>query len=257
MRLPRSLQQKTILVAGGAGRLGYAVGKAILERGGNVVLADVKSQDSVIDLAESFQDRVAHFQGDVTQPDVADNAISHSIERFGALNGAVQSAYPRSAGWGTRFEDLTPAFLAEDLQNQLGGTILFSQRVTAALKRNGGGSLVLISSIQGLSAPKFHHYAGTRMTSPLEYSAIKAGVNAVARYLGKYLNGQNIRVNAVSPGGILDRQPESFLIKYREECANKGMLEAHDIAGTICFLLSDDSTYINGQNIVVDDGWSL
>ncbi len=257
MQSERSFNDQTILIAGGAGRLGYAIAKAILERSGNVVLADVKGGDSISDLIHRFGDRVAYFQGDVTKPEIADDAIYHANERFGALNGDVQSAYPRSAGWGAKFEDLTPDFLAEDLKNQLGGTIMFSQRVTAALKRNGAGSLVLISSIQGLSAPKFHHYAGTTMTSPIEYSAIKAGVNAVARYLAKYLTGQNIRVNTVSPGGILDQQPESFLAKYREECTNKGMLDADDIAGAVCFLLSDDSIYVNGQNIVVDDGWSL
>jgi NAD(P)-dependent dehydrogenase (short-subunit alcohol dehydrogenase family) len=95
------------------------------------------------------------------------------------------------------------------------------------------------------------------MTSPIEYSAIKAGVNAVVRYLAKYLYGQNIRVNSVSPGGILNGQPEDFVSRYREECINKGMLDAPDIAGAVCFLLSDDSVFINGQNTVVDDGWSI
>jgi len=115
----------------------------------------------------------------------------------------------------------------------------------------------LISSIQGISAPKFRHYEGTSMTSPIEYSAIKAGVNAIGRYLAKYLNDKNLRVNVVSPGGILDKQPESFLKRYREDCINKGMLDADDIVGAVCFLLSDDSLFVNGQNIFVDDGWSV
>ena len=250
------LDGKTFLIAGGAGLVGAAAAGAILARGGNVTIADVKDSSESAELLNRYPSTTLYYQGDVTQTEQTDAAIAQTISRFGAIDGAVQSAYPRSPGWGTHFEELSREFLALDLQNQLGGTILFAQRVVAALKSKGG-SLVLVSSIQGLSAPKFSHYEGTSMMSPIEYSAIKAGVNAVARYLAKYLQGQNIRVNVVSPGGILDKQPESFLKRYRKECSNKGMLDADDISGAICFLLSDEAQYINGQNIVVDDGWSL
>ena len=95
------------------------------------------------------------------------------------------------------------------------------------------------------------------MISPIEYSAIKTGIIGVTKYLAKYCKGENIRVNCISPGGILDNQPEQFLNKYRESCNSKGILDARDILGALIFLLSDNSEYINGQNIVIDDGWSL
>ena len=95
------------------------------------------------------------------------------------------------------------------------------------------------------------------MTSPIEYSAIKSGVIAITRWLAKYYKNRCIRVNCVSPGGILDQQPQSFLKKYRDSCTSKGMLDAEDVVGSVLFLLSQQSKYINGQNIVVDDGWSL
>ena len=95
------------------------------------------------------------------------------------------------------------------------------------------------------------------MTSPIEYTAIKAGVIAITKWLAVYCKNKSIRINCVSPGGILDQQPQSFLEKYRDSCLSKGMLDAEDVIGTIQFLLSDKSRYINGQNIVVDDGWSL
>jgi len=251
------LKEKTIIVSGGAGRIGSALAEAMLSRGAKVMIADVKRPSFIERLPAESRANVAFMEGDATQVETTDGIIHATIERFGQLHGAVHSAYPRSPGWGTKFEDLQPENLSADLMDQLGGTIMFSQRVVKALREAGGGSLVLISSIQGLSAPKFRHYEGTGMSSPIEYSAIKAGVNAVARYLAKYLVGESIRVNTVSPGGILDAQPESFLTRYREECANKGMLDAEDIVGTVCFLLSDDSKYVNGQNIVVDDGWSV
>lgn len=251
------LEGKTVLVSGGAGRIGSEISCEIVRRGGRVFVVDIAKSSTLMAVSPEKQDQIFYFHGDATKPEIVERAVTEAVDRFGRLDGAVHSAYPRSAGWGTRFEELVPCYLQEDLSNQLGGTILFAQRIVSALNRTGGGSVVLISSIQGLSAPKFRHYDRTQMTSPIEYSAIKAGVNAVARYLSKYLVGKYIRVNTVSPGGIFDNQPKPFLDRYREECVNKGMLDAKDITGAVCFLLSDDSTFINGQNIVVDDGWSV
>ena len=95
------------------------------------------------------------------------------------------------------------------------------------------------------------------MVSPIEYSAIKSGIIAITKYLSKYYKNNNIRVNVISPGGILDAQPKTFLKKYRSSCNDKGMLNMEDLIGTMVFLISEESRYINGQNIIVDDGWTL
>jgi NAD(P)-dependent dehydrogenase (short-subunit alcohol dehydrogenase family) len=121
----------------------------------------------------------------------------------------------------------------------------------------GHGSLIHLSSIQGVQAPKFEHYVGTGMSSPIEYAAIKSGIISITRWLAKYAANQNIRVNCVSPGGILDAQPEEFLRRYRQSCTNIGMLSAEQVASAIAFLLSPGAAAINGQNIIVDDGWTL
>ena len=114
-----------------------------------------------------------------------------------------------------------------------------------------------VASIQGVAAPKFEHYEGTSMVSPIEYSAIKSGIISITRYLSKYCKGESIRVNCISPGGIFDNQPSVFLEKYNSACLNKGMLDASDINGTVIYLLSSMSQYVNGQNIIIDDGWIL
>ena len=95
------------------------------------------------------------------------------------------------------------------------------------------------------------------MSSPIEYSAIKAGIISVTKYLAKYCKKENIRVNCVSPGGISNKQPLKFIKKYNNSCSSKGMLNPDDLIGTFIFLLSNYSEYVNGQNIIVDDGWSL
>jgi NAD(P)-dependent dehydrogenase (short-subunit alcohol dehydrogenase family) len=254
------LAGKNLLITGGAGRIGSATARAALSEGANVVLADISAvrlNAFICSLSSSCQGRVHALIADVTTEGGIVTLVDQAVAAVGPLNAAVHSAYPMSAGWGTPFEQLTPSSLHEDLANQLGGAILFSQQILRHFQSNSGGDLVHISSIQGVCAPKFEHYQGTAMTSPIEYAAIKAGVIAITRWLAKYHSGQNIRVNCVSPGGIADGQPDEFLGRYRESCTNFGMLTGEQVASTIVFLLSTPAEAINGQNIIVDDGWSL
>ena len=90
------------------------------------------------------------------------------------MDAVVHAAYPQSAGWGSSLENLKSDDLFEDLNKQLGGAILLSQKVIQQFQRQGFGHLIYISSIYGIAAPKFDHYLGTSMNSPIEYSAIKS-----------------------------------------------------------------------------------
>jgi NAD(P)-dependent dehydrogenase (short-subunit alcohol dehydrogenase family) len=251
------LENLIVIISGGAGRIGSAFSRAVVENGGKVIIGDINSELGNQLVSDLGAKNAFFFEGNLTEPNTVDLMIQKGEERFGEIDAAVHCAYPVSNQWGTLFEDLKPEGLKEDLFNQLGGAILFSQRMIVHFRNQGHGNLVHISSIQGIATPKFEHYKGTDMVSPIEYSAIKAGIISVTRYLAKYCKNQNIRVNCISPGGILSGQPESFLSNYKKNCVSKGMLDSNDITGTLMFLLSDRSKYISGQNIIVDDGWSL
>ena len=95
------------------------------------------------------------------------------------------------------------------------------------------------------------------MTKEVEYITTKAAIIQLTRYLAQYLKSKDIRVNCICPGGILNNQPKSFIQKYNTHCNKKGMLDGEDVVGTIVFLLSDLATHLTGQNIVIDDGFSL
>jgi NAD(P)-dependent dehydrogenase (short-subunit alcohol dehydrogenase family) len=251
------LEGSVVVVSGAAGTIGSAVCTGVVEAGGLVVASDIDDaagERLVTELGDSFSTFV---RADVTSPEDLDRLVHVALRRFGRMDSAVHAAYPASPSWGARFEDLRPEPLALDLFGQLGGAILFSQRMIQQFRAQGHGNLIHLSSIQGIASPKFDHYVGTEMTSPVEYTAIKAGIVALTRWLAKYHKDMNIRVNCVSPGGIRADQPESFIARYRSACTNKGMLDPSDVASTVLFLLSDGSSSINGQNIVVDDGWSL
>jgi len=251
------LNGQVVAITGGAGLIGSAFSRAIIQHGGKAIIGDISSKNGVALQDELGSDKALYIHVNTSEQESIDAFVRKGVEHFGSIDSAVHCAYPRSAQWGTRFEDLKPEGLAEDLFNQLGGAILFSQRIISHFRRQGYGNLVNIASIQGVAAPKFRHYEDTMMVSPIEYSAIKAGLISITRYLAKYCKGENIRVNCISPGGILDNQPETFLEKYKADCTSKGMMNADDLNGTLLYLLSDMSLMINGQNVIVDDGWTL
>jgi NAD(P)-dependent dehydrogenase (short-subunit alcohol dehydrogenase family) len=257
---PANLSGQTILITGAAGRIGSATAKHALMAGASVILTDIASQaleKLVAELSDSDPTRIHAFVVNIANPEEINSLVVKALTCTGCIDGAVHSAYPRSKGWGSRFEELKADDLYQDLSMQLGGAILFSQRMLRCFQDQGHGSLIHLSSIQGVQAPKFEHYAGTNMSSPIEYTAIKSGIISITRWLAKYSANQNIRVNCVSPGGILDAQPEEFLKRYRQSCTNIGMLSAEQVASAITFLLSPGAAAINGQNIIVDDGWTL
>ena len=252
-----NLENKKILVLGGAGRIGKAVSISIFESGGIPLIFDIDFNLLKKIYSNFKSDKLYLFKGDISNIESIKMIIKDASNISQKIDGAVYCAYPKSNGWGNNIENLNENNLKEDLYMQLGAPILFAKEILKYFSKNGGGNLINLSSIQGICAPKFEHYKDTDMTSPIEYSAMKSGIILITKWLAKYYKNRNIRINCVSPGGILDCQDEIFIEKYRESCTNKGLLDAKDIASTVNFLLSDYSYAINGQNIVIDDGWSL
>ena len=248
---------KIVMVTGSCGLLGSEISRQIVEMGGKVILGDLNEKAGKILESELGKSNSKFIKLNVGDEKSISLFINEGSLPFGGIDAAIHCAYPRTENSATSFEDLNLDIITEDLRMQLASSIIFSQKIIKYFKLQGYGNLIHLSSIQGSSAPKFSHYEGTKMISPIQYSAIKSGIISVTKYLAKYLTDKSIRVNCISPGGILAGQPESFLKKYKESCTGKGMLDPQDVVGAVLFLISDQSKYINGQNIIVDDGWSL
>ena len=249
--------KKTIIITGGAGRIGSSLAADLVRNGHKVLLGDI-SRSKLSKIKKKLNSKnIETFQGDLTTKNNIDRLIKFGVKKFKSIDAAVHCAYPQSKKWGARLEELEEIHLKKDLQNQLGGSIIFSQRIIKYFLKQKKGNLVLISSIQGIQAPKFEHYKNLNINSPIEYSAIKSGIISITKYLSKYYRNRNIRINCVSPGGIKDNQPRLFMKRYRQSCNSHGLLDGEDIAKSIIFLLSDKSKHISGQNLIIDDGWSL
>ncbi len=256
------LKNKTIIITGGSGMIGSAFSIVSAKYGANVVIIDIdkkKSDKLVKQIKEKTgNDKVIYLKCDITNLNDIKKAIDTILNKFGEINVLVNNAYPRNKNYGKKYEDVTYEDFCENINLHVGGYFLITQQVSKVMMKQNYGNIINIGSIYGFTAPRFEIYEGTEMTMPIEYAAIKGAIINLTRYLASYLGRYNIRVNCISPGGIFDNQPESFVKKYSQKVLlKKRMANVDDLTGALLFLLSDASKYITGQNIVVDGGWSL
>jgi NAD(P)-dependent dehydrogenase (short-subunit alcohol dehydrogenase family) len=256
-----NLKDKVVVVTGGAGLIGLSFVEVIINEGGIAIIADIDSNLGRLakrELSLKLDTKNIDFvELDVTSKASLVDSIKYLDKKYGKIDALVNNAYPRNANYGRHFFDVDYTDFIENTGLNLGGYFLTSQQYSKYFSKQGYGNIVNISSIYGVVAPKFEIYEGTSMTVPVEYAAIKSGQIHLTEYMAKYFKGMGIRVNAISPGGILDNQPKSFLEKYKDKCLSKGMLDKSDLVGTLTYLLSDMSQYVNGQNILIDDGFTL
>lgn len=255
------LKEKVVVITGGAGLIGKEFVKPVVQNGGIAIIADINEELGLKvkeDLSKELETKNIDFvKLDITSKESLSECIEYLNNKYGKIDALVNNAYPRNKNYGKHFFDVEYDDFVENLGLNLGGYFTTSQQFAKYFQKQGYGNIINISSIYGVVAPRFEIYEGTTMTTPVEYAAIKSGLIHLTKYMAKYFKDMNIKVNALSPGGIFDSQPEAFLEKYKEKCLNKGMLDKSDLKGTLVYLLSDMSKFVNGQNIVVDDGFSL
>lgn len=262
MKSSFDLKNKVVIITGGAGLIGKGFVKAVVEHGGTAIIADI---DEIVGKqvkaelsAELGSDKIDFVEVDITSKESVKDMIDIVVDKHKVIDAVVNNAYPRNKNYGRKFEDVTYEDFCENLNLHLGGYFLMSQEVSRVMVQQNSGVIVYIASIYGFMAPRFELYEGASFTSPVEYSATKGGLLSLTKYLASYLGKNDIRVNAISPGGVHNNQSKSFVEQYSKRVilGNK-MAEPDDLTGALIFLLSDASRYITGQNIVVDGGWSI
>ena len=255
------LKDKVIVITGGAGLLGKEFIKAVIEEKAIAIIADINEELGNMakdELSKELKtENIDFIKLDITSKESLRNCLNYLDEKYNKVDALVNNAYPRNKNYGKHFFDVEYDDFTQNIGLNLGGYFTTSQQFAEYFKVQGYGNIINISSIYGIAAPKFEIYDGTTMTVPVEYAAIKSGLIHLTKYMAKYFKGMNIKVNTLSPGGIFDNQNGIFIEQYNNECINKGMLDKSDLKGSLIYLLSDMSKYVNGQNIVVDDGFVL
>jgi len=248
-----SCKGKVAIITGGCGLIGREITRALSEFGALVYIADI-NKEKAVEIVRSFKINFIYL--DISSDNSIKEMVGEVVRNEGRVDILVNSAYPRTTDWGLKFEKVSFGSWKRNVDSHLGGYFICCQKVAEEMKRQGGGSIINLASTYGVVAPDFSIYEGTEMTMPVAYSAIKSGIISFTKYIATYYGRYNIRANTVSPGGVWDNQNPLFVERYSKRTPLGRMARPDEIVGAVVFLASDASSYITGQNILVDGGWT-
>lgn len=263
-----SLKGKTAIVTGGAGILGRNFCFGLAEAGARVAVVDINLQgaEQVADEIESqIQGEAKAFYCDLTSEQSVENMVKKIVEDFGTIDILHNNAAGKSSDLNVFFEPFEEYSLnqwKEIMNTNLDSMFLVAKHVGKIMIKQGtGGSIIQTSSIYGVMGPDNRIYEGSfylnrQINTPAVYSASKAGVVGLTRYLATYWAKDNIRVNTITPGGVESGQNEIFLKNYGNRVPLGRMAQAEEMVGALIYLASDASSYVTGQNIMIDGGLS-
>lgn len=264
-----NLNGKNVVLTGASGILGKHFAKAYLSAGATLQLLDIESNSLNVcyqNLSEEFKGKVFSYQCNVAD----EKSISATISEIEKVSGDIHVLHNNAA---TKSEDLNKFFEAFEnysleewrkiMSVNIDGMFLMAKHVGKHMvERNIKGSIIQTSSIYGDVAPdqriyEGSYYLGRQINTPAVYTVSKSAVNGLTKYLASYWGHKGIRVNTLSPGGVESGQNEEFIKKYSYRIPLGRMGSPEDLVGAAVFLASDASSYVTGQNYMIDGGLSV
>lgn len=278
------LSRSTAIITGGAGLLGRVYTATLLEAGANVIIIDKKIESKKIykqikkesKLDQKKMSRLKMVECNITDP-IQINYIFKKLDKSLknlkiVVNNASlvkQVGKENLADSYKPFLQMNPEDWEEYFSVDLTGTLLISQKAIPYMKKNGGGSIINISSTYGILSPDQRLYKyfndslpknlkklGVEIEKPIGYSISKSGTLNLTRFLATKFAKDNIRVNTLTLGGVFDNNPSQFVKAYSEKTPLGRMADKKEYSGPLLFLASDMSSYMTGSNLIVDGGWS-
>ncbi len=265
------LQGKVAIITGGAGLLGRKHAEAILEAGGIPVIADIDAASTAQtcqDLSNQYHTECLGIVTDITRRDSIEQLLAQVLDRYGRIdilinNAANNPKVEANAGskqeW-SRFENFPLDTWQADLQVGLTGIFLCCQVIGSSMAARGGGVILNIASDLAVIAPDQRIYRregldeDSQPVKPVTYSVVKSGVLGLTRYLATYWAGKNVRVNAISPGGVYNGQADEFVHKLTNLIPMGRMARVDEYKGAVLFLVSEASSYMTGSNLIIEGG---
>ena len=260
-----NVRDKKIIITGAAGILGTVYTEGFSQQGADVAIVDLDDklcQKKAREIGKKYSTRPLGIGCDITHKEAVEAMVQKVISAYGRIDVLVNNAATKSENFFAPFEKFPLADWESVMGVNVNGMFLCCQAVAGEMEKRKAGSIINISSIYGIVAPDQRIYEGSLyegkgINTPLIYSASKGAVVSLTRYLATYLAPYNIRVNAVTPGGVFSGQNETFVKRYGERCPLGRMARPEEIFSAVYFLASDASSYVTGHNLIVDGGWSV
>jgi len=262
---------RVAIITGGAGLLGQQHAEAIANAGGIPVLADIRLNNIDPESAEwkeRFGDLACAIQTDITQSDSIKILLEKVLGKFGRIDILINNAAnnPKMENKSdvefSRFEFFQLKQWEADIAVGLTGAFLCSQVIGSEMVRRKKGVIINVASDLAVIAPDQRLYRqeglpdAQQPVKPVTYSVVKTGLIGLTRYLATYWADDGIRVNAISPGGVYNNQPDEFVKRLSNLIPLGRMANAEEYQAAIIFLCSDASSYMTGTNLIVDGGRS-
>lgn len=258
-----NLKGRRALITGATGGLGSVMAETLAELGADLILVDRPRTDFALivkKIKERWGVQIWHYQCDLEQNEqrleLLESIQKDHISINVLINNAAFVGTSELQGWGTTFEKQTVETWRRALEVNLTAPFHLCQGLTPLLKNSAGANIINIGSIYGEYGPDWRLYEGTSMANPAAYSASKGGLIQLTRWLATTL-APNIRVNAISPGGVFRNQPDVFVKRYEGRTPLARMATENDFRGAVAYLASDMSSYVTGQNMMIDGGWGV
>jgi len=260
------LQNKTAVVTGGVGILGQHFCSGLAESGANVVVVDLltdKAHNFAEVLTEKYGVKAIGYGCDVSDPISVQTMVKDVVTEFGEINILHNNAAGKSDdldAFFAPFEEYTLNQWRKIMAVNLDGMFLVVQAVGKQMVKQGkGGSIIQTASIYGVMAPDHRIYEGSfyldrEINTPAAYSASKAAIVGLSKHLATYWAKEKIRVNTLTPGGTESGQNEEFKRRYSDRIPMGRMANSGEMVGALLYLSSDASSYVTGQNIIIDGG---
>lgn len=263
------LSDRVAIITGGAGLLGSRYAEVLSQAGAYVVAADIagdRARDLMVHISDETGVQALGLELDVSQPDSVRAMVEEVLEKFGRIdilvnNAAIDPKFDREQQdqHGNTFEAFPFEAWQEAMAVNVTGMFLCAQAVATPMREAGRGVIVNVCSTYGLVGPDQRLYRREGQPpqyKPVTYTVSKAAALGLTKYLATYFSGTEIRVNALTPGGVFADHDEEFVRRYSARTVLGRMAEADEIAGALLFLASDASSYMTGANLVVDGGWT-
>ncbi len=264
-----SLSGKVAIVTGGAGILGRHFCAGLADAGADIALVDIKKENS-LEIAEqirqTYKVKCKVYKCDLTEEIEVRQMVKKVVSDFGHIDILHNNAAGKSSNLELFFAKLEDYKLAEwrsIMSSNLDSMFLVAKYVGKHMVDNKiRGSIIQTASIYGVCAPdqriyKGSKYLGRQINTPAVYSASKAGVIGLTKYLATYWAKQGIRVNSLTPGGIYSGQNREFVRRYSNRVPLNRMGTPRELVGGLIYLASEASSYVTGQNLVIDGGLSV